>query len=302
MNWKKLGCIIKPDPKVSWMSEYVGPSFVEVVDDIIKVYVTGRDKENKSRIGVVAVDGKDMKTILNISKKPLFDLGEIGCFDESGVSYPWIVNDGDKSYMYYVGWVAGGMARFQNFTGVAESTDNNNSFKRITKAPILERTNEEPIGSGSVCVLKDEGIWKIWYTSFVRWEKQNDSIRHYYHLKYAESSDGVHWKREGRVAIDFKDDTEYSIAKPMVIKEDGYYKMWYSYRGDDYRIGYAESDDGMTWVRKDDKVGIDVSNSGWDSEMVEYAYVFDYNKQRYMIYNGNNFGKTGLGLAILESE
>ncbi|MNL67240.1 hypothetical protein D3C87_1918050 [compost metagenome] len=76
--------------------------------------------------------------------------------------------------------------------------------------------------------------------------------------------------------------------------------MWYSVRGGKYRIGYAESDDGCEWIRRDELAGITVSDSGWDSDSVEYAHVFDYGGARYMLYNGNDFGATGFGLAILE--
>ena len=92
--------------------------------------------------------------------------------------------------------------------------------------------------------------------------------------------------------------TPYRV--PACLKEDGIYKMWYSYRGQSYRIGYAESADGIRWERKDDLVGLDVSTSGWDSEMIEYPFVFDHGSRRYMLYNGNGFGRSGLGLAVLD--
>jgi hypothetical protein len=76
--------------------------------------------------------------------------------------------------------------------------------------------------------------------------------------------------------------------------------MWYSYRGDAYKIGYAESCDGKKWERLDAQVGITTSASGWDSEMIEYPFVFDHKGHRYMLYNGNDYGRTGFGLAILE--
>ena len=74
--------------------------------------------------------------------------------------------------------------------------------------------------------------------------------------------------------------------------------MWYSYRGSSYRIGYAESEDGVSWERKDHLAGISTSEDGWDSEMVAYAFVFDHRGQRYMLYNGNGYGQTGIGLAV----
>ena len=76
--------------------------------------------------------------------------------------------------------------------------------------------------------------------------------------------------------------------------------MWYSFRGEQYRIGYAFSKDGMIWKRKDELAGIDVSPEGWDSEAICYSHVFQYGKKLYMLYNGNVYGKEGLGIAKLE--
>lgn len=82
--------------------------------------------------------------------------------------------------------------------------------------------------------------------------------------------------------------------------------MWFSSRADKtndtYRIRYAESDDGIKWIRKDEEVGINVSDKGWDSEMICYPFVFKHNNSHYMLYNGNSYGKSGIGLAVLEEE
>jgi hypothetical protein len=81
--------------------------------------------------------------------------------------------------------------------------------------------------------------------------------------------------------------------------------MWFFYRdgkGSKYRIGYAHSKEGLHWHTKVDQTGIDVSRNGWDSEMIEYPYVFDHKGERFMLYNGNGYGKTGFGLAILDQD
>lgn len=302
--WEKKGLIIKPQEGISWMSHYAGPSFAELVNgDILRIYVSGRDSGNISRIGIVDVDAKDMRTIINISPEPIFNTGELGCFDERGVSYPWIVDSGGQRYLYYVGWVKGGICGFQNFVGLAISKDGGNSYQRVSKAPIIGRTNSEPVGSGSVAVRKEGDLWRLWYTSFEKWQEVNGKKEPFYHIKYAESSNGIQWDRQGQVAIDFKDSQEHVICKPMIVKDDSLYRMYYSYRslGHTYRIGYATSLDGISWERLDGDLGMDVSKEGWDSEMIEYSYIFDYKDERYMIYNGNQYGKTGLGLARLVS-
>jgi hypothetical protein len=140
----------------------------------------------------------------------------------------------------------------------------------------------------------------MWYVSGTGWEMKDNQPRHYYHIKYAESSDGIHWRREGIVCIDYQSRDEYAIARPCVVRDGSIYKMWYSYRGERYKIGYAESADGLRWERKDDESGIEASESGWDSEMLAYPFVFDDKGQRYMLYNGNGYGSTGIGIATLD--
>jgi hypothetical protein len=139
----------------------------------------------------------------------------------------------------------------------------------------------------------------MWYVSNLGWTDDADGQPQYrVHIKYAESDDGIHWKRTGRVCVDFAHAGEYAISRPCVLRDPDCYRMWYSVRGEAYRIGYAESGDGLTWRRLDAAAGIDVSSKGWDSEMVEYACVFDHGGRRHMLYNGNGYGATGIGHAV----
>jgi hypothetical protein len=148
-------------------------------------------------------------------------------------------------------------------------------------------------------VLFDEGKFKMWYPSMDKWEESNGNPKHFYNIKYAESLNGLDWERKGVVCIDYENEDEYAFGRSFVLKENNLYKMWYCYRGDFYKIGYAESHDGIKWQRKDDESGIEVSETGWDSEMIDYPFVFDFNNERYMLYNGNGYGKTGIGIAKL---
>ena len=296
-----MGLLLEPKSESLWLSSHVGPSFVDCQSEIKKLFVTGRDLTNCSHIGVFDVhSSNDDLAVLRDSERLVFSPGELGTFDESGVSYPWIVHHEGRIFMYYVGWVAGGQTRFQNYTGLAISDDGGATFKRARNVPILDRTHEEPFGSGSCAVWVDHDGWKMIYTSFEPWIGEGPQARPCYRLKEALSDDGISWRRTGRVVIDFAHPEEHIIGKPMVLRDGDVTRLWYSHRGTSYRIGYAESTNGRDFVRMDERVGIDVSPDGWDSEMIEYAYVFDHNGDRFMIYNGNNFGKTGLGYARLD--
>lgn len=298
--WEKLGKVTAPNKDIAWMATCTGPSFAvqRKNTSLVDIYITGRDTSNRSRIGKAVLDLHALNS-LQISEEPIFDLGELGCFDENGVSYPVIVETNDLRYMYYVGWVPTVLTPFQNFLGLATAPLDSDGFTRVSRAPILERTNDEPFSNGSVFVMKEDDLWRMWYTSFLRWGLPGEH-KHYYVIKYAESRDGIHWVRLGKICIDIQNADEYAIGKPTVIKYHDNYYMWYVYRGEQYRIGFAKSKDGIEWLRQDDLVGIDVSNNdGWDSMAISYPHVFHYQDYLYMLYCGNDYGKSGLGLARL---
>jgi len=305
MKWRKMGLIFEPKRQYDWLVTHAMLPFADTIDeDLYRIYFCGRNSQNMSQIGYVEININKPQEILYITEKPILKLGPLGSFDDSGVFPSWIVNHNGKKYMYYIGWMQGKRVPYYASLGLALSQDDGKTFKKYSKAPILERNDIDPYGTASACVMIENGLWRMWYLSWVKWVIENERPKPYYHLKYAESEDGIQWKRNGTVCIDFKYPGENRIARPCVIREDKIYKMWYCYAtgADGYRIGYAESEDGIHWDRKDEEAGIDVSESGWDSEMICYPFVFEHKGQKYMLYNGNGYGKTGFGYAILEKE
>lgn len=263
------------------------------------IYVTGRDAANRSRIGVVTIDMDEPTQVIDIAAEPVLSLGELGMFDENGTSYPCLVQDGERLWLYYTGWMPTVLTPFQNHLGLAMRHDDR--FRRVSRAPILERTDDDPLSIGSTYVLKESGRWRMWYTSFLGWGKSPEEPKHTYVIKYAESTDGLKWSRFNHVCIDPHDPGEYAIARPSVLYHEDRYHMWYCYRGEQYRIGYAISEDGIHWTRQDELAGITVSSDGWDSESVEYPHVFWHRDELFMLYCGNHYGKAGLGIARLSS-
>jgi hypothetical protein len=299
MKWKKLGWVYGPSSDYPWMITHANNTVAEhLTDDVFRVYFSCRDIDNQSSIGYVDVNVSPPFKILEKSSEPVLVRGETGLFDDSGVTLACMVNVENQKFLYYLGWNLGVTVPMRNFIGLAVYNEQSGEYEKYSKAPLLDRSEEDPYCLSYPFVLKDGGIYRMWYGSNLSWGKNHRDMAHV--IKYAESQDGIHWNREGVIALQLKSDQEYAISRPHVIKENEIYKMWYSYRGDSYRIGYAESSDGLQWERKDELAGIDVSPEGWDSESVEYPFIFDHKGQRYMLYNGNAYGKTGFGLAVLE--
>ena len=304
MKWKKLGLIFVPGNNYEWMVSHASNPVAQWIDeDIFRIYFSCRNKSKNSSIGFIDIDIKNYGNLLKISDKPLVQPGELGTFDDSGVSMGCLVTIDDKKYLYYLGWNLSVTVPWRNSLGLAISNSSgfsDDTFTKYSNAPIVDRNDVDPYSISYPWVMRDREMWKMWYGSNLRWGTEQKDMEHV--IKYAESQNGIIWERKGIIAINFKSPEEYAISKPCVIQENNMYKMWYSYRGQSYRIGYAESDNGIHWIRMDEKVGINVSDSGWDSEMIEYPCVFDHKGERYMLYNGNGYGKTGFGLAILTDD
>lgn len=301
MRWQKLGHVFVPDGMRPWMrSHAANPVAEHVHGDRFRIYFSSRDDENRSWISFVEINITRPTEILAVADAPVLGPGEPGFFDDSGCSIGCIVTVGERRFLYYMGWHLTVRVPWQNALGLAISEGPGQPFIRWSTFPVLPLSEIDPYTISYPWVLREDGRFRMWYGSNERWGSRKEEMRH--HLRYAESADGMHWERDGRVVIDFASPDEYAICKPCVINDGDRYRMWFCSRGHRYRIRLAESSDGLTWQRAGGTAGIDVSADGWDSDMIEYPSVFDHNGRRYLLYAGNGYGAAGFGIAVLDDD
>jgi predicted GH43/DUF377 family glycosyl hydrolase len=303
MKWKKLGQVYVASGKDPWaMSHAFVPTPVLLPQGRIRIYVAFQDSDKVGRVGFVEVDAANPRKVLNVSRQPVLDIGTPGAFDDSGVTPLSIVEHEGKYYLYYVGWQLGVRVRYYLFLGLAISTDGGLTFTRHSHAPVLDRTDEGLFVRGSAHVGVEGAVWRMWYVSGSDWVQVQGKNVPTYDMKYLESTNGIDWAKGGKPCLTLAGPDEFGFARPFVIREEGQYRMWYSVRtfSKGYRLGYAESTDGRSWTRKDTQAGIDVSATGWDSAMVGFAAVVRAAGSTFLFYNGNNYGETGFGVAVLE--
>ena len=301
MNWRRLGHIFSPAGQFPWMISHAANPHPQHLDgDIFRIYFSPRDAQNRSSVGFIDVDINNPSSVLRISGEPALGPGEMGAFDDSGVSVGCLVELSGMTYLYYLGWNLGVTVSWRNSIGLAIQTGSSTHFQRFSLAPVLDRNSVDPFTLTYPWVIRDAQIWRMWYGSHLTWGSGSKDWTHV--LKHARSIDGLTWQPTGQIELSFASPHECALTKPCVIKEREIYKLWFSayHRNGCYKIGYAESDDGFHWRRKDDTCGLEPSGAGFDSESVEYGTVFDHHDRRYMLYNGNQYGKTGFGLAVLD--
>ncbi len=300
IRWLQRGLLLPAPVTLTWASSHAAlPHAHPLEDGRIRLFFSSRDERGRSHIGRAEIDLASAGGAAHVFDEAVLHPGPLGAFDDSGVTTSCLVRDGSRQLLYYTGWSQGVTVPFYLYAGCAVSGDGE-TFERISAAPILERNDVDPYVTASPWVLLDGDRWRMWYVSGTGWELVDGKPRHRYHIRYAESRDGIAWDRRGVVCIDFADASEYAFSRPCVVKDEDVYRMWFSARGLTYRIGYAESDDGVQWQRKDEEAGI-ASSGEWDSEMQAYPAVVDVAGQRYLLYNGNDYGRTGIGWAVASS-
>lgn len=302
-KWQKLGLLFCPSeigrhPKL--LSHAANPLPVLIDGDIYRIFYSGRDVENRSSVGAVDVDIVKRKVIQEHSK-PFFENGPQGSFYADGVSIGNCYEVDGKRYMLFMGWQTPQGGHWRGDIGrLVVKPDL--TLELDSDAPLLSSDEVDPISLSYPWVIKNKGgSFSMWYGSTTTWDAGNGEMLHV--IKFATSADGHHWNREG-LAVPYEINTAQAFSRPTVVLDaQNGDEMWFSYRsgvGEKYRIGYAVSKEGKGWELALKAVGLDVSANGWDSEMIEYPFVFDHKGKRYMLYNGNGYGKTGFGLAVLE--
>jgi hypothetical protein len=307
----KKGLIFSVDRNADWMSHHACVPVADPIDDrLLRIYFGPRDEQGRSHTTFIEVEADNPANVVYVHDRPILGPGTLGAFDDSGVMPSSIVNHGGRKYLYYIGWNRGVTVPYRNSVGLAVSDDGGVTFQRVFDGPVVDRTSTEPFFCASPYVMIDEGVWKLWYASATNWVVVDGHPEPVYVIKYAHSADGRIWTRDNVTCIEPGFAGEAN-ARPCVIRDGERYRMWYCFRGSvhyrtdraqSYRIGYAESADGIRWTRMDDHVGIERSDSGWDSLMMEYPFVYEHRGRKYMLYNGNGFGETGIGYAVLDED
>lgn len=281
-----------------------------LMEEVIRVYFTTRDESGMSRMSFADFDRKDPTRVLRVPDQPILKIGPPGTFDDSGTLTNFVMASAGKTLLYYHGYNRRVVVPWSNAIGLAVSEDGGLTFRKAFAGPIIDRTPEEPYFAVGAWILRDGGRFRMWYSSGVDWvSTKSNALEPLYVIKYGESDDGIHWRRNNVTCIEPLDPLEANTRATVVKAGDGY-KMWFCYRGiedfrdgkDAYKIGYAESEDGIAWRRDDDEAGIQLGNHGsWDCLMQAYPAVLEVDGKLIMFYNGNGFGIDGFGCAILEN-
>lgn len=307
MQWLRKGRIFDPSDHPDWAGTHAQVPTPLLYDDRVRIFYADRFSDGRSYTTYVDLERGNLSNVIYAHQKPILDFGAPGTFDDDGVMPSCALRRDGQVYLYYSGWNRGMTVPYRNSVGIAVSDDDGTTFRRLYEGPVLERCPTEPYIAVTPSILREGDLWRMWYISGVRWVDVDGKYEPVYVIKYASSKDGISWDRPNHLCIEPSHDTE-AFSHPNVVKHADQYIMVYCFRNSHdyrdgagaYRIGFATSPDGLDWTRQDEQGGLPTTGDGWESTMTCYPYLIEIDGRMHMFYNGNGFGRSGFGYAILK--
>jgi hypothetical protein len=319
LKWKKIGKIF--DPREHELScgctQFAkAPQAYIYNENSIRVFFSACSLDNTGKYlsHICYVDFcNNFKNVINTNKTQVLTLGELGAFDEHGVFPIHIYQNKNELWGYTTGWSRRVSVSAESAIGLLVSRNNGKTFQKFGKGPIMAASLHEPFLVADPFVLLNGQVFHMWYISGKRWisSPEANQAERVYKISHATSDDGIHWKKSYRLIVPDSIGEDECQALPSVLEVDGIYHMVFCYRdaigfrteaGKGYRLGYAYSKDLMNWTRDDQFLGLELTGEGWDGQMMCYPHIFRLDGRIALLYNGNNFGKEGFGLAILDCD
>ena len=223
MKWIKRGLIYGPSGDSWWAQRWaLQPTPLLRPDGTIRVFVGLRTHEGISRVGFVDVSADNPAEVLRVSPEPVLDIGEPGAFDENGVVPCAIVEREGKLYLYYAGYQLGQKVKFFVFGGLAISEDGGVSFRRHSRVPICDRTDDERFFRVIHSIMLENGGWRVWYGAGSEFTYENGRALPNYDIRYAESDDGITlnrragtWRRSGARRVPRRSPVRCQERRPL---------------------------------------------------------------------------------------
>ena len=303
MLWEKKGLVWGPDGFAPWAAHSaLQPTPHVMADGRIRIYAGLRDAEGRGSVGFVDLDPEEPSRVLRVCDRPALAYADAGSFARDGVVPTAVATVGDELRLYYAAYLRGeGDVRFEVFCGLAVSDDGGDTFRPHSDEPVMGASPEGRLFRVIHSIRSEGGRWRAWYGAGSEFRRGETKTLPVYDIRYCESDDGIAFPEVGRVCIPISGE-EHRVGRPWVVPSgstDGGYEMYFGAGTEriPYRLAYARSDDGITWERDDEALGVERSADGWDSQMIAYPAVVDAGGRTYLFYNGNDYGREGFGYA-----
>lgn len=312
LEWLKIGQVFQLAPSAEFSHAQV--PFPVLRDGKVKVYFASRSQDQfglpQADISSVEIDEALFPDFsLAQSRRVHVTKGDLGSFFENGLMPGSVALVGEEELLYFTGWSRRATVPYNLEIGCLSVLGQNVSLKPGYPGPILSRARNDPFTQAHPIVFRNKNLFIMLYQSGYGWLPGNESPEILYRIRTATSTDGFNWSRSNDFAVPTLIDNECQTS-PTILKVGDLYLMYFAYRAPTefrdggtggYRLGAAISKNLASWSRISDPDLTVSKTEDWDSQMVTYPRFFQTKKGTYLFYCGNNFGKSGFGLAQLST-
>ncbi len=299
MRAHRLGHVFSAEDGPSWMVSHAAyPAPILLEPDQLRVFIVARDENNRGSVGYVDLNPHEPRRVVGFSERPCLEPGEIGTFDDRGISIGSVHRIGGELWMYYMGWNKSADVPFRNAIGLAISRDGTGAhFERVSNGPLLDRSQFDHYTLSYPYVTPPDASsssdWNMIYGTSRAGGVNEKNMHHV--LTEAHSADGIDWHPKGGNFIGLEEG-EYGLSRPWLWRHGDRPILLYSIRRASYRIGCSlrTGNDGAWRRESSDLLG--PSAESWDSDAQCYPAVVNAGGSTLMFYNGNGYGKTGFGV------
>ena len=295
-RWRPLGLVYAATGESDWLASHASyPTPLILPDGRLRVFFSPRDRSGRSSIFSLDLalheDGFER---VSPPMGPWLEPGLRGAYDDAGASVSCILPRSDGGIdCLYLGWNLGVSVPFRTAIGLATAGPGETRLRRASPAPMLDRSSEDPFVLGYPWALNSLGSLWLWYGTHLSWG--TDWLENDHAIRRAtRGADGI-WQRDAKPCLRPAGGEEFALSRPCVLRDSEGWHMWYCRRFKEYRLGYARSADGVMWARQDGALCFDGKE-----EVRTYPAVLDHSGRRYMLYNGDGYGRSGFSLAVLE--
>lgn len=269
------------------------PVLISLRNGQLRIFFNSRDIKNRSSIYSIDFFPKTLKPDYgSVSLQHLY--GVENSYFSHGISIGQLFSLNGEICLSVMGWKNPEDRHWEGRIGYIP-LDEDGNLTKLSTHPWMDLDQEDPISLSYPAVFEDADSKSIWYGSTYTWDSGNGEMVHV--LKEAKlAHDGRVIK--GDKIMPYVLGSAQAFSRPAIVRIENILLMAYSYRGNTtkYRIGFMQIGDMSTASHLNGITPFLTSNNSWESEMVEYPSFFYLNDQLYMLYNGNSFGKTGIGV------
>lgn len=317
MRWRRRGLLLRVPEEGGgtggwWRSHAQAATPLVLEPRRWRLYFSGRDRQNRSRILFVDVDPLDDMRVIDRHFEPVLELGPPGSFDSAGQgACAALLRDG-LVHLYYAGIHLRRDVPYGLAIGLAVSTDGRR-FEAAGPGPVLAPGPDEPwfCSVAHVTEATSGAGLAAWYTSGAGWVAlPGGGFDPVYGLASAHSPDGIRWRLRPGTRVPASAETG-SLTRPWAATIRGQPRLFFAQRdnfgfrseaGSAYRLRHLRLDAAgrPTGAPAPVEFATPPQPGEWDGFMQAYPSVLPLQGGYVMFYNGDGFGGDGFGWATLD--